>query len=138
MDANGRGVPQDYLEAARWYQLAADQGNARAQDNLGVRHVLGDGVPQDDVQAVRLYRLAADQGHARAQFNLGLMYGAGEGVPQDYVEAHLWFNLSAAQSSGEDRERAVKARDIVAGGMTAGQVAEAQRRAREWTPTPEP
>src|SRR5262245_35728294 len=27
----GRGVPQNYVEAAAWYCLAADQGNAHAQ-----------------------------------------------------------------------------------------------------------
>ena len=31
----GQGVPQDYVEAARWYRLAADQGYASAQANLG-------------------------------------------------------------------------------------------------------
>ena len=48
-----------------------------------------------------------------------------------YVEAHMWATLAAAQSSGE-------ARDIVAAKTTAEQIAEAQRRAREWTPTTEP
>ena len=69
---------------------------------------------------------------------LGLMYQDGQGVPQDYVEAHMWLNLATAQSSGEDREKYVEVRDLTAKLMTANQVAEAQRRAREWTPTPEP
>ncbi len=34
MYANGDGVPQDDVEAVRWYRLAADQGNAAAQFNL--------------------------------------------------------------------------------------------------------
>jgi len=50
----------------------------------------------------------------------------------------MWFNLAAAQSSGEERDQFVKNRDLVAAEMTAEQIAEAQRRAREWTPTPEP
>ena len=33
--ANGRGVPQDDVQAVKWYRLAADQGNASAQYNLG-------------------------------------------------------------------------------------------------------
>ncbi len=128
----GRGVSQDYVEAVGWYRLAADQGLADEQLRLGVMYYQGRGVPQDDVEAVRLYRLAADQGVARAQGNLGAMYGTGEGVPQDYVEAHMWTNLAAAQSSGEDRDQLVKSRDLIAAKMTAEQVAEAQRRAREW------
>ena len=48
------------------------------------------------------------------------------------------FTLASAPSSDEDRELSVNARDTVEGRMTAEQIAEAQRRAREWTPTPEP
>ncbi len=70
---NGQGVPEDDAEAVRWYRLAADQGNATAQFNLGVMYDTGRGVPQDDAEAVRWYRLAADQGDADAQFNLGFI-----------------------------------------------------------------
>ena len=78
-------------------------------------------------------RLAADQGDARAQFNLGVRYYKGQGVPQDYVLAHKWINLAASRT-GEEREKRVKARDLVARRMTAAQIAEAQRLAREWKP----
>ena len=44
MYANGRGVPQDYAEAVKWYRLAADQGDAEAQHNLGVMYASGEGV----------------------------------------------------------------------------------------------
>jgi len=50
----------------------------------------------------------------------------------------MWSNLAVAQSSGDDRERRVRLRDALAAQMTAEQLAEAHRRAREWTPTPEP
>ena len=33
---SGRGVEKDLAEAARWYQIAAGQGTAYAQFNLGV------------------------------------------------------------------------------------------------------
>ena len=69
----GRGVPQNYAEAARWYRLAADQGSATAQHDLGVMYHFGQGVPQNYAEAVRWYRLAADQGYADAQHGLGLM-----------------------------------------------------------------
>ena len=85
VNRNGRGVPQDDGEALRWYRLAADQGHAGAQSNLGLTYANGRGVPQDDDEAARWFRLAADQGHAGGQYTLGLMYGADRGVPQDYV-----------------------------------------------------
>ncbi len=50
----------------RWrYRLAADQGDADAQFNLGIMYENGRRVPQDETEAVRWYRLAADQGFAR-------------------------------------------------------------------------
>jgi TPR repeat protein len=95
-------------------RLAADQGHASAQFNLGISYDNGQGVPQNYAEAVKWYRLAADQGDASAQYNLGQMYRLGEGVPQDYVSAHMWLNQSAAK--GETR--AAKLRDGIAAKMT--------------------
>ena len=127
-------VPQDDAEAVRWYRLAAAQGNALAQNNLGLMYDDGRGVPEDDAEAVRWYRLAAAQGNASAQFNLGLMCANGRGVPQDNVSAHMWLNLATAQSMGEEREQSATMRDAVAERMTREDLSEAQRRAREWSP----
>ncbi|MSP33056.1 MAG: sel1 repeat family protein, partial [Pseudolabrys sp.] len=63
-------MPQDYAQAVKWYRLAADQGNAKAQSNLGLMYDNGQGVPQNYAEAMRWYRLAADQGLAEAQSNL--------------------------------------------------------------------
>ena len=49
----GQGVPQDDVEAVKWFRLAADQGDAYAQYSLGEMYTNGQGVPQDDVQAVK-------------------------------------------------------------------------------------
>ena len=92
----------------------------------------GRGVPQDDAEAIAWYRRSAEQGNADAQVNLGLMYDQGRGVPQDYVDAHMWLNLAASRLTGEQRERAVTARDAVAEQMTSADRSEAQRRALEW------
>ena len=97
MYATGDGVPQDDDGAARWSRLAAEQGHADAQSNLGVMYRNGRGVPQNDGEALRWYRLAAEQGHAGAQYNLGLTYANGHGVPQDYGEAVRWNRLAADQ-----------------------------------------
>ena len=57
--ANGNGVPQDYLMAAKWYRKAADQGYAYAQTSLAWMYFLGHGVPQDYVRAHMWFNLAA-------------------------------------------------------------------------------
>ena len=67
MSASGRGVPEDDVEAVRWYRLAADQGYATAQYNLGNRYANGEGVPEDDLLAYMWWNLAAAQGNETAQ-----------------------------------------------------------------------
>ena len=76
---------------------AAEQGHAAAQLNLGVKYANGEGVPEDAAEAVRWYRLAAEQGTATAQFLLGFMYANGKGVPEDAAEAVRWYRLAAEQ-----------------------------------------
>ena len=51
MYVNGRGVLKDEAEAVRWYRLAAEQGHAGAQYNLGLMHAKGEGVLKDSVLA---------------------------------------------------------------------------------------
>ena len=75
---NGQGVGQDFKEAVKWYQKAADQGDAEAQYSLGSHYDEGQGVEQDSKEAVKWYQKAADQGHAEAQSNLDGGGGGGD------------------------------------------------------------
>ena len=50
---------QNYLEAAKWYQMAAEQGDLYAQINLGSMYSAGRGVPQDYKEAIKWFRAAA-------------------------------------------------------------------------------
>ena len=70
MYAEGKGVPQDYQEALKWYRLAAAQGNTPAQYSLGLAYEIGQGVPQDYQEAVKWYRIAAAQEDEWAQTRL--------------------------------------------------------------------
>jgi TPR repeat protein len=124
----------NYATALRLWRPLAEQGNALAQFNLGIMYRRGQGVPQDYAEAVKWNRLAAEQGDAEAQYNLGVSYHRGEGVPQDYVQAHMLFDLAASRLEAEERDMAIKNRDIVASKMTPEQIAEAQKLAREWKP----
>ena len=65
----GRGVPQDDAEAVKWYRMAAEQGYAGAQNNLGILFANGEGVLQDYVSAYMWLDLAAAQAHEDAQKN---------------------------------------------------------------------
>ncbi|WP_292449632.1 tetratricopeptide repeat protein [Mesorhizobium sp.] len=91
-------MPQDRGEA-KWFRLAADQGVAASQYELGVIYGMGEGAPQDAGESAKWLRLAADQGHVMAQYYLGAMYEDGLGVPRDNVQALKWLRLVAAALS---------------------------------------
>ena len=81
-----------------------------------------------DVDALTQYESDAKQGRADALYNLGLAYSTGQGVSVDYVAAHKWFNLAAMKGS----EIAKSWRASISSEMDTGQIAEAQKLAREW------
>jgi TPR repeat protein len=92
MYETGRGVAQNYDEAAKWYRLAADQGHAEAQNNLGSLYANGRGVPRDDVAAYMWFALAAAQDNPAAAKNRDA--AAAAMTPAQIAEAeklvHAW------------------------------------------------
>jgi TPR repeat protein len=60
-DATAAYNKDDYAAAASWYRKAAEQGDARAQFNLGIMYAEGEGVPQDYAVAASWFRKAAEQ-----------------------------------------------------------------------------
>ena len=106
--------------------MAADQGDASAQYNLGIAYANGQGVLKDEAEAVRWFRLAAEQGYADAQFNLGSMYTKGQGVLKDSVLAHMWFNIAGANGDEAAREL----RDNLEDDMTRAEISRATELAR--------
>ena len=102
LEAYQRG---DYDAALSEFLFAAQQGDARAQNMIGLMYDLGRGLPEDDEVAVRWYRLAAAQGHASAQYNLGLMHLRGTGVGQDDAEALRWIRKAAEQGHASAQNR---------------------------------
>ena len=78
----------------------------------------------------------AERGDVWSQLELGEVYAAGanyadgESLPRDQLEAYKWFSIAAADKSA--RDPAVRLRDAAGAGMDAGQIAEAEQRARAW------
>jgi TPR repeat protein len=71
---------------------------------------------------------AAQTGAPDALFELGMLYATGRDVDMDLVTAHKWFNLASTRGNESARTYRVE----LAREMTAEQIAEAQRQAREW------
>src|SRR4051794_4068870 len=76
----GRGVPMDADEAARWWKQAEQQrGNTAAQYNLGLLYHKGFGsMPANKILGREWWHKAADGGHAEAQYNLGVIHLHGD------------------------------------------------------------
>ena len=71
----------------------------------------------------------AARGDTDACYDLGIAYSSGGGgMAIDLVEAHKWFNLAALAGS----EAGQAARADIADDMTAREIAQAQREARDW------
>ena len=60
----------NYSEAFKFCSVAAEQGDASSQFNLGLLYANGRGVKQDYFKAVEWYQKAAEQGHPLAQIYL--------------------------------------------------------------------
>ena len=120
----------EYGTALKLWRPLAEHGDANAQRNLGFIYDKGHGVPQDYAEAAKWYRRAADQGDTFSQTKLGFMYEAGRGVPKDPVQAYLWLSLAVFQGDTVAIER----RNFLGKNLSADQLAEARRLAREWKP----
>jgi TPR repeat protein len=86
------------------------------------------GIAGADMVVANCLAAAAD-GDEAAYYDLGVIYSTGShGVDADLIEAHKWFNLAASRG----HEEAAWCRADVSDEMTAREIAEAQRRARQW------
>ncbi|HEX9136270.1 MAG TPA: tetratricopeptide repeat protein, partial [Nitrospirota bacterium] len=91
---NNRG---EYEANAEELRKSAEEGDASAQNALGLLYSGGRGVPQDSRQAKQWFEKAAEQRHAGAQVNLGTLYLRGDGAPESEQMALFWFSRAAAQ-----------------------------------------
>lgn len=112
----------EYQAAMRELRLAAQAGNAEAEELIGVMYALGLGVARDDRRAFEWYLRAAMKGHAGAQSGVGWYYETGRGLPAaDLVRAYMWYALSAI---GGDPDAAISQEEVVKK-MTAEQIEKA-------------
>jgi hypothetical protein len=109
----------------------ADQGDADAQWQMGVRYHNAEDVPHDDAQAMQWFLRAAEQGNVAAQSALGAYYWAGRGVPEDLSKAYFWSAIALAQGDENSKVRL----EGLASQMTHAQVSAARQQAEVWIRT---
>jgi len=107
---NGKlGVTKDSARAAEWLRKAAQQGHAKALENLSPlerRYVEArkyDCSRQYD-KAAPLYRALAEDDHAEAQCSIGYYNVYSVSIAGTYAEAVKWFRKAAEQGNARARE----------------------------------
>ena len=97
------GFEQDYKQAVKWLEKAAEQGYIYAQYKLAGCYYEGRGVDEDNAEAVKWYTKAAEQGYGVAQHMLAVCYHHGyKGVEKDYRKAIEWYTKAAEQNDSDD------------------------------------
>ncbi len=87
----GQGAPRDGSEAMKWYRMAADRGNAEAQNSVG--SVLQ--AEKRYEEALPWFEKASAQGHALATNNLAYLHDLGLGVKQDRRKGFELYSRAA-------------------------------------------
>ena len=92
---------EGYEQAAKWFRMAAEQGDMLSQYNLAQLYDVGY-LPKNPDEAFKWFLLAAEQGDGRAQLAVGYIYHGGaqpykDLVKQDQFAARRWFGLAAAK-----------------------------------------
>jgi len=97
----GRHVAPNGREAMHWLSLAAEQGYAPAEYELGRIYLYGRGIPADYGRGMLWEEKAARQGVAKAQRDMAYIYERGLGVAADNAVAARW-NRQAAERGDPD------------------------------------
>ena len=153
-------------EAYRWARVAAELGDAEAQAKVGADLIDNKELKwmTDTVEGLRWLDRSAQHGCFNGLLFLSMIYRDGASnpsrpdgyVPQDYVEALKWFNIAISRKDVKqcnmlfdyyhggprnladlNRDPLKEQYDFLVGKMPPAQIAEAQRKAREWRPIDE-
>lgn len=90
-------MEKNYVQAFKYFQLAANQGDPNGMANLGFMYANGLGIKQNNLTAITLYRKSSEKGNSQGMVNLGYMYLHGYGLSKSISEALKYFKASADQ-----------------------------------------
>lgn len=96
--ARGEGVKQDWSEAKKWYELSANNGDYKAQNNLAVIYLDGNGVDVDYKQARHWFEKALEKNKTYPNIGIGMICIKESG---DYKTAVKYFK-EAEKAGGQE------------------------------------
>ena len=76
----------NHEEAVKFFRIAAEKGDSRAQHCLGVMLNKGQGVKQNHEESFKWLKLAAKQGFSQAKLDLAILIYHKKGIPENYID----------------------------------------------------
>jgi hypothetical protein len=97
----GQSIEQNFIRAAKYYRLSAEEKNAEAMNNFGICLECGIGVQANLYLAAEYYRQSAEAGHADGSNNLGFCLEHGRGVNQNIEMAAEYYKRASDYGHSE-------------------------------------
>ena len=127
------GIEADGVEAAKWYQMAAEQNHTEAIWHLAKILGRGIGVEQNDEEALVWFRRGSELGNADCMWGLGRSYLKGVAVEVDSVMAYaLWTACLDGIKFPQQKKAIESQRDELGEALTAEQLKKAEPIIQEW------
>jgi len=100
----GKGVEQSYKEAAKWYEMAADNLESYGLCNLGYCYYYGRDMDVDFKRAYECFSMSAYMRNPNSMYKLGDMFYYGNHVTEDKDAAYYWYREALDNLDGDDIE----------------------------------
>ena len=127
------GIKTDGAEAAKWYQMAAEQDHTEAIWHLAKILGRGIGVEQNDEEALAWFRRGAELGNGDCMWGLGRSYLKGVAVEVDSVMAYaLWTACLGGINFPQQKKAIESERDELGKALTTEQLERADPIIQEW------
>lgn len=128
---NREVIKKDYIQAIKWFDLAAKQNNFYAQYNLGQMYLRGYGVTRHYGKAIYWTELAAKAGYYTAQYNLAILYKNSSNIKHSNIYALAWFIMASNDNTpkgefGAVAEKAKQQEVVLSKNMTKDEILIAQ------------
>jgi len=93
----------DYRDALNLFKEAANNGDMKATEKVGLMYHNGFGTERDDMESIRWYKISSDKGSMSASLAIANIYHTGVNNPfaVDEQKAIAWLQLSAERGSAD-------------------------------------
>lgn len=95
---------QDFNNARKCFEIAAEAGSSTALGNLGLIYLKGYGVDKNEKKSFEYFRLSAEQGNTMAMSQVSDMYRLGVGVRKNVAKSNYWKMLSSSPEKYSKRK----------------------------------